>query len=229
MKQRRTRIKICGVRDADIARAAVDAGADAIGLVFTPGSPRTVSIAEAQAVIAALPAFVEPVGLFVNLPPAELLVIAEQLSLRTVQLHGREDATWLEHLRSLRVIKALPFDPASASSQVADWCGRETTLSALLWDTPPDRNTGLTGGSGQTFDWETLADWQRNHATARGPLPRLMLAGGLNAENVGQAISLVHPYAVDVSSGVEVQRGIKDARRIHAFCQAVRAADRGDF
>lgn len=221
----RTRIKICGIRDPQIARIAVEAGADAIGLVFVPHSPRAVDREQARAVIAALPAFVEPVGLFADLPTQELIAIAADLWLRTVQLHGREGAGIAKQLDHLRVIKAMPYHPTTATAQFESWRNTRVRLAGLLWDTPPAPDSHLTGGSGDRFDWTGLAQWQQRMTAAHGALPPTILAGGLTPENVGEAITLLRPYAVDVSSGVEAQRGVKDPEKIRAFCAAVRAAD----
>lgn len=219
----RTRIKICGVRDVDAARAAVDAGADAIGLVFAPGSPRRVTREQAWRIVQALPAFVEPVGLFVDASAAEIRGVASEVGLRTVQLHGDEPPALVEALASLRVIKALAFDPARADQALGPWRAAGAPLSGILWDTPPRADATLTGGSGEAFDWKPLAALQKSGSLAG--LAPLILAGGLNADNVGAAIALLRPHAVDVSSGVESSRGVKDASLIRAFCNAVRAAD----
>jgi phosphoribosylanthranilate isomerase len=215
----RTRIKICGIRTPEIALAAVEAGADAIGLNFVEKSPRFVTVEEAQRVVHALPAFVEPVALFADATPAHVRRICSETGIRTVQLHGQEPPTAAEAVLPARVIKVLHIGDGAAA-QVRAWSG-VLNLTAIMWDTPP-QGAELTGGSGRTFAWNDLAQLQQTDAL-RGL--RLIVAGGLTAENVGDAVRLLRPYAVDVSSGVESSCGVKDHVKIRAFCEAVRAAD----
>ncbi len=221
----RTRIKICGVSDAETARVAVDAGADAIGLVFVERSPRHVTVERARPIAAALPAFVEPVGLFVDASAEAVRRVAEAVGLRTVQLHGGESAGVVAQLAGLRVVKALPFDAQAIEATLSPW--REAGLSspslaAILWDTPPKRGA-LPGGGGRAFDWPALAALRE--AGGLDGLPPQVLGGGLTPDNVAEAIRVVRPYAVDVSSGVESAPGVKDHECIRAFCEAVRRAD----
>lgn len=227
---RRTRIKICGVRDAETAKAAVQAGVDALGLVFVPRSPRAVTIEQARAVIDTLPAFVDAVGLFVDTPEDEILSVAGKLGLRTVQLHGSETPQQVAGLAPLRVIKALGFEPRQASSVIAPWRGHVGNLAAVLWDAPPPPDVSgeqaLPGGNATQLDWEALA--AMSHGGMLAGLPPTVLAGGLTPMNVGQAISQVHPFAVDVSSGVESSRGVKDAALIRQFIASVQRADNKD-
>lgn len=222
-----TRIKICGIREPEHARVAAQAGADAIGLVFVERSPRHVTIDQARAVIDALPPFVEPIGLFVNATVSHVRETAAALGLRTVQLHGHEEPAYAHELAPLRVIRGLAFDAATFADTARFWTQTCSNLAGLLIDSPPtaaDATAGRTGGSGKTFGWDALVK-------ARGAMtPRkdvfeapLILAGGLSAENVAQAIDIVRPWAVDVSSGVEKSRGMKDPQRIRDFCAAVRA------
>lgn len=219
----RTRIKICGIRTQAAALAAADAGADAIGLVFVPGSPRQISVEEAQSILETLPAMVEPVALFANESPDKILAIARQLNLRTVQLHGQESAEEVRAIAPLRVIKAVAFDAASYVQTLTHWRSSTANVAAMLVDSPPPATSVITGGHGQVFDWNALAKVQ-THQLPIDAL-HLMLAGGLTPENVAQAIHTVRPFAVDVSSGVESRKGVKDIDRIHAFCHAVHAAD----
>jgi len=222
----RTRIKICGLREPDHARLAGDLGVDAIGLVFAKGSPREVDARSAERVIAATPAFVNVVGLFVNEKAEVIMQLAGAMGLHTVQLHGNESAKDIEALAPLRVIKSVPVRSTTFTDAIAPWRKSPDNLAALLYDAPPPSDAtlpGEAGGSGNAFDWSQLRD-----AAERGELaglPSLILAGGLTAENVANAMATVQPYAVDVSSGVESERGVKDAARIRAFCDAVRAAD----
>ncbi|MEX0655859.1 MAG: phosphoribosylanthranilate isomerase [Phycisphaeraceae bacterium] len=230
----RTRIKICGIRDVASARAAVEAGADAVGLVFVRGSARRVTVKVAQQIVQALPAFVEPVGLFVDAPTRHVREIAAAVGLRSVQLHGDEHPADVAALAELRVIKAVAFHPSKIAETLAPWRReRLANLTAVLFDTPPpmavthegDRagSAPPLGGSGRAFDWHALAE--RCEAGELADLPPLVLAGGLTPENVAAAVATVRPYAVDVSSGVESQRGVKDAAKIRAFAQAVQTAD----
>jgi phosphoribosylanthranilate isomerase len=220
----RTRIKVCGIRDVDSALAAAHAGADAIGLVFVRASPRAVTREQAWRIVHALPAFVEPVGLFVDSSHAEVRATAQEVGLRTVQLHGKEDPAYVEQLGSLRVIKAMSFDAGRVDQVLGLW-RQAAGLAGLLVDTPPAEGVDLTGGSGRSFDWNALASLRE--AGSLAGLPPITLAGGLTPTNVGAAIAMLRPWAVDVSSGVESARGVKDAGLISAFCDAVRAADAG--
>lgn len=223
----RTRIKICGVRDEAMAQAVVDAGADAVGLVLAEGSPRTVSAAQAGSIARALPAWVEPVGLFVDASVEEVLAMAAQAGLTTVQLHGREGPAAARQLADagLRVLKAVALGADARPEDLAMWRGPGTPVRGLLWDAPGDAEAGgaPSGGSGKRADWSALADL--GVARSEDGWPSMILAGGLTPENVGRAMARVRPYAVDVSSGVESARGVKDAERIEAFCAAVRRAD----
>lgn len=162
---------------------------------------------------------VEPIGLFVDQPAAVVRETAAVVGLRTVQLHGQEQPDDVEALAPLRVIKAMGFGPQRVSEMLAPWRGGVENLAAVLWDAPPTAADTLTGGSGRSFDWAALAA-----VDTRG-LPEAILAGGLTPDNVAEAIRVVRPYAVDVSSGVESARGVKDAGLIRAFCAAVRGAD----
>ena len=205
----RTRIKICGLtREGDVD-AAVAAGADAIGLVFYEKSPRRVTLERAVQLAGRLPPFVVPVGLFVNAAPDEIERALDALPGLLLQFHGDESpaqcaAFGRPYLRAARI--GLGFDLAAFARQY-------TGARALLLDAHIDGY----GGGGQVFDWSIVPR----------DLPRpLILSGGLNAANVADGIARVGPYAVDVSSGVESSRGVKDAAAMRAFCAAVRDADR---
>ncbi|MEM0914766.1 MAG: phosphoribosylanthranilate isomerase [Planctomycetota bacterium] len=212
----RTRIKICGLSTLATARAAVDAGADAVGFVFAEGSPRLVDPGKAAMIVSKLPAFVEPVGLFVNTPVNQIAAIADQTRITTVQLHGDEgpDAA-LQLSRRFRVVKALPHD----AKLIDRWRGISHCV-ALLIDAPRVKGE-LTGGTGRTHDYSALG------AMDRTGLPPIILAGGLTPDNVAGAIAAAKPYGVDVSSGVEFpdRPGEKDVDRITAFCAAVRSIE----
>lgn len=222
----RTRIKICGVRDVATALAAVEAGADAIGLVFVDRSPRKVDVDEAHRIVRELPAFVQPVGLFSDMHWQRVRDLADAVGVRTVQLHGREGPGYVARLRHLRIIKALGFEAGRVAEQLDPWRSGVTNLAGVLLDTPPASVTHgeLTGGSGASFDWSALAEMEQHNFFQH--LPPRILAGGLTAENVADAIAAVNPFAVDVSSGVESKRGVKDPAKIKAFSEAVLGARR---
>jgi phosphoribosylanthranilate isomerase len=204
----RTRIKICGLtREVDVDDA-VDAGADAIGLVLYPKSPRAVTIERAQALAARLPPFVTPVLLFVNAAADEVRDAALRIPQALLQFHGDETAedcrvVGRPYLRAARM--AAGFD-------LLDFAARFPEARALLLDAHVD---GF-GGGGKVFDWSIVP-----HDV---PLP-VVLSGGLSPANVIDGITRVRPWAVDVSSGVESAKGIKDAALMRRFCQAVRQAD----
>jgi phosphoribosylanthranilate isomerase len=204
-----TRIKICGITRPDDARAAADAGASAIGMVFWPDSPRAVDTAAARAIVAALPAGVPAIGVFVNQTADEINAAIDGAGLFGVQLHGDEPVDLIERIRR-PVIRAVTL----GGLDVLDVLPPQVTV--LLDAVDPERR----GGTGQTIDWAAAAAVAR-----RRPI---VLAGGLTPSNVEQAIAAVRPYAVDVSSGVETAPGIKDHARIAAFIGAVRRADAGD-
>lgn len=249
----RTRIKICGLRDAAMARAAALAGADAVGLVFAAKSPRAVSTSAARAVVAGLPALVEAVGVFVNEALDTVRGIAAETGLGAVQLHGDESPTYAAALAPMRVIRAMPLVDAEAmAGTLAAWRrDRPENLAALLIDAPPPPPppsppvprsesalsasslsspgstatiTGaMTGGFGETCDWGLLRGLMDEGAF--DGLPPVILAGGLTPGNVGEAIRSVGPYAVDVSSGVERSRGVKDVTLIQQFCERTRMGE----
>ena len=222
MAVRGTHIKICGIRDVDTAQCVAQAGADYLGLVFVEQSPRFVTVEKATELLRGLPGSVQPVGLFADHPLEEVLAIAQALNLSLVQLHGHESADYVRELAPRRVLKAMAFEASNLQETLRSWrlgVGPDNVLGLLL-DSP-------RGGSGHVFDWEALAKFKREDGWH--DLPPLFLAGGLTPDNVAQAVLTVRPLAVDVSSGVESQPGIKDPVRIRAFCEAVRAADTFDM
>lgn len=200
------RSKICGITRIEDALAAVEAGADAIGLVFYAKSPRAVSVQQARTIIAALPPFVTTVGLFVDASRCELGEILDAVPLDLLQFHGDETPAACDgfHRPYIKALRVKPGDDIAA--QVALY----KNASGVLLDTYVP---GIPGGTGEAFDWSLVP------AQLSKPV---ILAGGLTVENVAQAITQVRPYAVDVSGGVESAKGIKDASKINAFMQAVR-------
>jgi len=203
------RIKICGITRVEDALAAAEAGADAIGLVFYAKSPRAVSVQQARAIVAALPPFVTSVGLFVDASRCELGEILDAVPLDMLQFHGNETAEACSgyHRPYLKALRVKPGDDIAA--RAAEYPG----AAGILLDTYVE---GVPGGTGAAFDWSLIPH------DLRRPL---VLAGGLHAGNVQQAIRQVRPYAVDVSGGVEASKGIKDAEKIRAFIRQCRAAD----
>lgn len=204
----RTRVKICGLRTERDVLAAVEAGADAVGFVFVQSSPRYIEPEAAADLVCLLPPFVESVGLFANEKAMDVCDAAGEACVGFVQLHGHEDLKCVERVREeFAVIKAIQFDDEA----MRQWA-KTADIDMLLVD-------GSEGGQGATFDWDALAA-QRHSIKAP-----LMLAGGLTPDNVVEAIRRLRPYAVDVSSGVESERGVKDPELIRQFCAAVRMAD----
>jgi phosphoribosylanthranilate isomerase len=213
----RTRIKLCGLSKPDDVAHAINLGADAIGLVFYPPSPRSVSIAQAVELVHDVPPFVSVVGLFVNATPDWIREVVSNVGLTLLQFHGDETA---EQCESLAGVAGLPWLRAlrvAADTQPADLVKSALSYSAasgLLFDTHVEGY----GGGGKVFDWSLIP---------AGLARRAVLSGGLSAQNVSDAIHRVRPYAVDVSSGIETPgaKGVKDHARMAAFVRAVRAAD----
>ena len=168
-------------------------------------------------------------GLFSDHVAEDVLDAARTAGLRTVQLHGREGPGLAKRLHGLRLINAIAFEPGHVAERLQPWREATTALAAVLLDSPPagpperPPEAALTGGTGHAFDWHALVRLL-DDGVFRG-LPPLFLAGGLTPDNVADAIRTVRPYAVDVSSGVESSRGVKDPAKIAAFCEAVRFAD----
>jgi phosphoribosylanthranilate isomerase len=202
-------VKICGLTTVADGRAAAAAGADAVGFVFWPHSSRAVASERAREIAAALPPFVARVGVFVDEQPETISRIAGEVGLDVVQLHGDEDPADLERLPR-RVVKALRFGDAVREA-IGVWSGRG---AGILLDAG---SAERPGGTGRRLDWPGVA-------ALRDAAPWLMLAGGLDPENVAEAIRIVGPDAVDVSSGVESAPGVKDPARVAAFVRAARAA-----
>ena len=204
----RTRIKICGITRTADALAAAEAGTDAIGMVFYPRSPRFVTVPQAQAIARALPPFVSTVALFVNPTEAEVNAVIDAVHPSLLQFHGDESPSDCSrfaypYLRVARMKRGL--DLLNFKAQFTD-------AQALLLDTYIESY----GGGGEVFDWSLIPK------NADFPI---VLSGGLRASNVGRAIAQVRPWAVDVSSGVELSKGVKDAAAMRRFIAAVREAD----
>ena len=204
----RTRIKICGLTRAQDVRAAVDHGADAIGFVFYASSPRAVSIAQAAELVALLPPFVASVGLFVNATEDDINCVLERVPLQLLQFHGDEaEADCARFGRPW--IKAARM---RAGVDLVEFASFHPGASGVLVDAFVEGY----GGGGKTFDWSLIP---------QGFGRPLVLSGGLDADNVVDAVRRIRPWAVDVSSGVESDKGIKDTAKIAAFIAGVRDAD----
>jgi len=204
-----TRVKICGLRNVEDALAAAHAGSDAIGLVFYAPSPRNVDLATASAIVTALPPFVAAVGLFVDAPREQVLQTLAHVRLDLLQFHGDETPAYCASF-GVPYMKAVRVRPGLDLLQYAfDF----RSAKALLLDTYVESEAG---GTGRRFDWTLVP--------AELPLP-IVLSGGLDPDNVAEAIRRVSPWAVDVSSGVESARGVKDKDRIARFILGVRHED----
>ena len=202
----RTRIKICGITRAEDARIAVELGADAIGLVFYAPSPRYVGLAQARAIIAAVPPFVTVVGLFVDPARDQVESVLRACALSLLQFHGDEapdfcDSFGLPYIKAARV---------RADADLVQCLSPYHAAQGWLLDAYHEQ---LYGGTGESFDWKLIP---------RGLARPVILSGGLTPDNVGAAVRQVRPWAVDVSSGVEAAKGIKSAAKIAAFIAGVR-------
>ena len=206
-------IKICGITNIEDAQAAVSAGADALGFVFHPASPRCITPGKARGIIGSLPPTVCTVGIFVNLPGLEVQQIAEVCGLDFIQLHGAESQDYCRKFPRERLIKALSFRSQDEFAAAADY-----PVGAFLVDA---HDPVRFGGTGKPCDWNAA-----RKAADRYPL---ILAGGLRAKNIAAALEAVRPIAVDVSSGVESAPGKKDHAKLRALIAAVRTYDALSF
>jgi len=202
-----TKVKICGITNIDDAMAALEFGADAIGFNFVPDTPRYIAPEKASEIIEKLPPFVTVVGLFVNESETHIKQIADGCKLDALQLHGQESPDFCLRFNR-KVIKAFRIKDKESLTSLPEY-----TVSAYLLDTYVK---GARGGTGVTFDWQLASE-----AKQYGPV---ILAGGLNPENVARAILQVCPYGVDVSSGIEAEPGKKDHRKLKDFIEAAKAA-----
>ncbi len=204
----RTRIKICGLRTEQDVETAIKAGADAVGFVFVKDSPRSITPDEAANLVCMLPPFMDPIAVFVDTPPRDVASMATDAFIEIIQLHGHESQSEIEELQTdFAIVRGTRF----GSSIFQQWKS-SPLIDMLLVD-------GSDGGQGTQFNWEALT---QETPDIKRPI---ILAGGLTPQNVGGAIKIVHPFAVDVSSGVESESGKKDVDLITAFCAAVREAD----
>jgi phosphoribosylanthranilate isomerase len=206
----RTRIKVCGITCQEDARAAVAAGADGLGFIFVPQSPRLVRPEMVRAITVSLPPFVDSVGVFRDEEIEVVQEIIHYCKLSLVQLHGSESPEYCRNV-SCRVIKSFALQPETENEELAAYAD---AVSGFLLDT---YHKDMAGGTGLTFDWNLVAQ-------VKPPGP-VILAGGLSPENVGEAIRQVKPFAVDVNSGVEYQPGRKDTDKLRSFASEVWKAD----
>jgi phosphoribosylanthranilate isomerase len=215
----RTRIKICGLTRAEDVQAAVAAGADALGFVFYPKSPRAVTPAAAAPLARALPPFVSAVGLFVNASVGEVLAVTRAVPLALLQFHGDETPAQCAELAEAAgrpFVRACRIKPDTRPADLLEYEHRYRSASSLFSGLLLDTHVESYGGAGKVFDWSLIS---------KELAPRVVLSGGLSAHNATEAVLRVRPYALDVSSAVELQKGIKDARLIAAFVAQARAAD----
>jgi len=215
----RTRIKICGLTRTEDIAAAASSGADAIGFVFYPKSPRHVTAAQAALLAAAVPPFVSIVGLFVNPTLDEVREVLANVPLTLLQFHGDETPAQCAAIAGAVVrpfLRAARIGPSTKPADLLEcdlqYRSASPLFRGLLFDTLVEQY----GGSGKVFDWSLIP---------KELAPRAVLSGGLSVLNATDAVARVRPYAVDISSGVEAAKGIKDAARIKAFIEAVRLAD----
>ena len=223
------KVKICGITNVEDARTAVDAGADALGFIFVENTPRFIEPAAAAAIIAWLPPFVTPVGVFWDHAPGLVKAVAEQCRLGALQFHGQEPPEALADHR-LPVIKTVKLPPASTIEGMPEFTVSEgiqvlqyfKVAAAVLLDTAERWSEGEVR---EPLEWRHAA---RIVASYRHwPRPKVILSGGLTPENVGRAITVVKPYAVDVNSGVEALPGRKDPDKVQRFVAAARSATPG--
>ena len=223
------RVKICGITNVEDARTAVDAGADALGFIFVENTPRFIELAAAAAIIAWLPPFVTPVGVFWDHAPGHVKAVADQCRLGALQFHGQEPPEALADHR-LPVIKTIKLPPGATIEGLPEYRAAEgiqvlqyrKVAAAVLLDSAERWSEGATR---EPIEWRQAA--MIVSAYRHRPRPRVILSGGLTPENVGQAITLVKPYAVDVNSGVEAHPGRKDSDKVRRFIAAARSASPG--
>ncbi len=201
------RVKICGVTNLPDALSAVEAGADALGFMFYAPSPRYVRPETAREITRFLPPFVTRVGVFVDASEERVAEVTRMVGLHAVQLHGRETASFCRRFTDVDVIKAFRMDGPGALQRLGEFREQTWLLDSYV--------KGAFGGTGQTFNWDLACEAVRLGG-------RVILAGGLTPENVSRAVAAVRPYAVDVSSGVEVAPGRKDVAKLRAFVQAAK-------
>jgi len=217
-----TWVKICGITNLEDAITAVKAGADAVGFVFYQNSPRRIALDAAKQIIARLPEQVEKVGVFVDQLEGPICASAKEAGLTAVQLHGtNEDPRTADLIRKkskdLRIFVGISMLQSIPEGRAMMWT--HDLVHAFLVDTG---NSTTPGGTGRSFDWQA----QATNVSAIARLGRVVVAGGLLPTNVSEAVRILKPWGVDVSSGVEVKHGKKDPEKVRAFVEAVKNADK---
>ena len=215
----RTRIKICGITREEDVHSAVSAGADALGFVFYPASPRYVSAARAGALMAVMPPFVTAVALFVNASREEVVEVARLAPFALLQFHGDEtpfECAAIAEAVNRPFMRVFRIKPDTTAADLLEYEHQYRAASPLFSSLLLDTFVDAYGGAGKVFDWSLIP---------KELAPRVVLSGGLSVSNATDAVARVRPFAVDISSGVEQRKGIKDARKTADFIQAVRAAD----
>lgn len=211
-----TLVKICGIKDQETLKTAIDYNADFVGLVFYPPSPRSISLDQAVSLSKMAGDQIKKVGLFVNPDDQTLSEMLKSASIDIIQLHGNETINRTLEIKekfNRPIIKACPIAIQDDLKKAQEY---EVSCDWLLFDAKPKKeNTSLPGGNGLSFNWAILENYKSNKPW--------MLSGGLTPNNIQQAIDLINPPAVDVSSGVEIKRGVKDHKKIKAFLNAVKA------
>jgi phosphoribosylanthranilate isomerase len=216
---KRTRIKICGLTRIEDVQAAVEAGADAIGFVFYPKSPRYIAPKDAARLMAAVPPFVSSVGLFVNPTPEQVAATVAEVPISLLQFHGDEtpqECSTLAQIANRNFVRAIRIGTDMSGDDLVKCEQNYRTASNLFAGLLLDALVEGYGGGGKVFDWSLIP---------KELAPRVVLSGGLSVHNATDAVARIRPYAVDVSSGVELNKGIKDAAKIRAFIDAVHLAD----
>ncbi|RJG00068.1 phosphoribosylanthranilate isomerase [Noviherbaspirillum saxi] len=217
----RTRVKICGITRSEDLQAAIAAGADAIGLVFYDKSPRFVSAETAASLLPAIPPFVTSVGLFVNATSEEVMAIVGTAPVSMLQFHGDETIDQCCHAAKAvnrPFMRAIRMKPGMTGADLLEYEHSYRAASRLFSGILLDAFVDGYGGGGKVFDWSLIP---------KELAPRVVLSGGLSVQNATEAVLQVRPHAVDVSSGVELSKGIKDPVKISEFIRAVRAAEHG--
>lgn len=211
----RTRIKVCGMTDMAEASGVVATGVDALGFIFVEASPRNIVPEKAREIVASLPPFVDAVGVFVDQELDVVNDIVKYCGLTMVQLHGSESPQYCEDVNA-RVVKTFSIRPDAEVSETNPFYDPYLeSVSGILLDTYHEK---VAGGTGQTFDWDLIQKCR--------PGAPLILAGGLNPDNIDEAIRQVRPFSVDVNSGVEISPGVKDIGAVERLVESVRATDR---
>ncbi len=219
-----TWVKICGITNLEDALTAVDAGADALGFVFYEQSPRKIEVEKAREIVAKLPERVEKVGVFVDETPEKVEDIADEAGLTAVQFHGDEHESSAKYIVNRKVLLSIPasnirFSPDEKGSAWGAFMRLPSTLGAIVLDSG---TRTVRGGTGKTFDWKEakafISLMEKQH--------KIVIAGGLTSTNVAVAMRILHPWGVDVASGVEARPGKKDPEKVRAFIAAVREADK---